>query len=110
MSGSWFWNPDNTYYLNKALHYADSPTSFPIHDYLYGVDGATHYPYGDILSALEPLLAVTSNLTGIAPATLLFRVVVPLSMFLLPFAARYAARGSACSEPVSSAASPPRPC
>ena len=94
MSGSWFWNPDNTYYLNKALHLRGQPDlvpdprlplrrrrrhALPLRRHPVGIDNS--------------YLAVTSNLTGIAPATLLFRVVVPLSMFLLPFAARYAARG-----------------
>jgi hypothetical protein len=88
-----FWNPDNTYYLNKAEHYTASPISFPVRDYMYGVSGATHYPFGDILSAFEPLIGVGASLPGVTPSSLLFRLVVPLSMLLVPFAVRYAARG-----------------
>jgi hypothetical protein len=91
--GAQFWNPDNTYYLNKAEHYAKSTTSFPIRDYMFGFDDATHYPYGDIFSSYEPLIGALSATTGALPATLVFRIVTPAMMFLLPFAARYAARG-----------------
>jgi hypothetical protein len=91
--GAQFWNPDNTYYLNKAEHYAESTTSFPIRDYMFGFDDATHYPYGDIFSSYEPLIGALSATTGALPATLVFRIVTPAMVFLLPFAARYAARG-----------------
>jgi hypothetical protein len=88
-----FWNPDNTYYINKAAHYADSPTTFAIRDYLYGFEDATHYPYGDILSSYETLLGTLSAITGVSVVRLLFQLAVPVSLFLLPFASRYAARG-----------------
>jgi hypothetical protein len=91
--GAQFWNPDNTYYLNKAEHYAESTRLFPIRDYMFGFDEATHYPYGDIFSSYEPLIGALSATTGASPATVMFRIVTPAMMFLLPFAARYAARG-----------------
>ena len=91
--GVGWWSADNTYYLNKAAHFAASPTSFPVRDYMYGIAGATHYPYGDILSAFEPLLGTASALSGVSVSRLLFQLSVPLSMLLVPFAARYAARG-----------------
>ena len=49
VGGALFWSDDNAYYLNKAAHFAASPTTFSIRDYMYGVGGATHYPMGDIL-------------------------------------------------------------
>ena len=60
---------------------------------MFGFDHATHYPYGDIFSSYEPLIGALSATTGALPATLVFRIVTPALVFLLPFAARYAARG-----------------
>jgi hypothetical protein len=88
-----FWGPDNTYYLNKALHYAASPNGFSSSDLMFGVDGAVHYPAGDLLSSFEPLLGAISGLSSVSAGVLLFRVAAPLSMLAIPFAVRYAARG-----------------
>lgn len=91
--GARYWSSDNAYYLNKAAHFAASPWSFPSNDLMFGASDATHYPLGNLLSSFEPLLGLLSALTGISTEAMLFRVVVPASMFLIPFAARYAARG-----------------
>lgn len=88
-----FWNPDNAYYLNKALHFASSPITFSTGDQMFGVGGATHYPAADLLSSFEPLVASLSAVTSVSVPTLLFRLVTPLSMLAIPFAVRYAARG-----------------
>lgn len=88
-----FWNPDNTYYLNKALHYAASPSAFSSGDHMFGVGGAVHYPAGDLLSSFEPLLGAISGLTTVSARALLFRLAAPVSMLAIPFAVRYAARG-----------------
>ena len=88
-----FWNPDNSYYLNKALHYASSPISFSSGDHMFGVGGAVHYPAGDLLSSFEPLLGAISGLSSVSARLLLFRLAAPLSMLAIPFAVRYAARG-----------------
>ena len=91
--GASFWNPDNTYYLNKAAHYASSPTRLRIEDYMFGIPGLIHYPYGNILSSYEPAAGVLSAMTGTSAATVTFRVFVPLSMAAVPFAVRFAADG-----------------
>jgi hypothetical protein len=88
-----FWNPDNTYYLNKAEHYADAAATFEVRDYMYGVENVTHIPLGNILSSYEPLVGVAAALTGRSAFDVMFCGVVPLVMFLIPFAARYGARG-----------------
>jgi uncharacterized membrane protein YiaA len=88
-----FWSSDNTYYLNKAAHYAQHGSSFRIRDYMYGFNDAQHYPFGDIFSTFEPLLGTLSALSSASPETLLFRIAAPFAMFLVPFSARYGARG-----------------
>jgi hypothetical protein len=88
-----FWNPDNTYYLNKAEHYADAASTFEVHDYMYGVENVTHIPLGNILSSYEPFVGLGAALADRSAFDVMFRGVVPLAMFLIPFAARYAARG-----------------
>ena len=62
VGGAPFWNPDNTYYLNKAQHYADAASTFEVRDYMYGVEGVTHIPLGNILSSYEPLVTPVLNL------------------------------------------------
>jgi hypothetical protein len=91
--GEYYWSPDNTYYLNKAAHYAASPTSFAVRDYMFGLAGTTHYPFGDILSSFEPLLGTASAISHVSVSRLLFQLTVPVSMFLVPYSVRYAARG-----------------
>lgn len=87
------WNPDNTYYLNKALHYASSPFVFSTGDRMFGVGGATHYPAGDLVSSFEPLLGALSSVTPVSVPDLVFRLAAPLAMLAIPLSVRYAARG-----------------
>ena len=99
MGTSAYWSPDNAYYINKAAHYGDSPWSFEIQDHMYGVDGVTHIPFGNILASYEPLIGTLAELLGVSAFDLLFTIVVPLTMGMIPFAARAAARGMGAARP-----------
>ncbi len=94
-----FWNPDNAYYLNKAVHYANRAWTFPIEDYMYGVPGIDHLPFGNILSSYEPLAGTLSALSGLSVPVVVFGVLGPGLLALLPFVARYAANGLAVPRP-----------
>ncbi len=90
--GSRFWNADNTYYLSKATSYAEDGRHFGIDDHLFGVEGLRHVPFGNLLSSFEPAVGVIARASGLSPSTVLFNIVTPASMLLVPFALRWSAR------------------
>lgn len=95
-----FWNPDNTYYLNKAAHYGQSARSFEVKDYMFGAaDTVTHIPFGNILASYEPLIGTLARWLGVSSFDLAFTAVVPVAMFLVPFAMRWGAAGLGVSRP-----------
>lgn len=90
--GSTFWSPDNTYYLSKAARYGEDARHFGVDDHLFGVEGLRHVPFGNLLSAFEPAVGVVARVSGLSPSTVLFNIVTPGLMLLLPFALRWSAR------------------
>ncbi len=92
-------NPDDSYYANKAAHYAGDASTFRVENHIFGTPSEPHVPLADVLSAWEPLAGMLSGVSGIHHATVLYLVMAPLAAALIPSANRYAARAFGARRP-----------
>jgi hypothetical protein len=92
-------NPDDSYYANKASHYANDAGNFEVVNHLFGTPEEPHVPKADVLSAWEPLAGMLSGVTGVHHATVLYVLLAPLAAALIPAANRYAARAFGARRP-----------
>ena len=104
MLGAWTmftrqFNPDDSYYANKAAHYAKSASEFFVANQQFGTLDEPHVPLADILSSYEPLAGVISAVTGVHHATVMYLILAPAIASFIPAAHRYAAQAFGVRRP-----------